>query len=74
MGITGAFGTTMDLERGTSRQWVMGRDGIKRWADSNEPVDKKPTPPNEGTYCKACGQPYSDEAYFGFPACEDCSA
>jgi hypothetical protein len=39
MAITGGFGSTMDLERGTSRQWVMGRDGVKRWADSGEPVD-----------------------------------
>lgn len=30
----------MDLERGTSRQWVMGRDGVKRWADSGEPVER----------------------------------
>lgn len=36
--ITGGFGTTMDLERGTMRQWVIGRDGVKRWADSGEPV------------------------------------
>lgn len=39
MAITGGFGTMMDLERGTSRQWVMGRDGVRRWADSGEPVD-----------------------------------
>lgn len=31
---------TMDLERGTSRQWVMGRDGVKRWADNDQPVDE----------------------------------
>jgi hypothetical protein len=43
MAITGGFGTTMDLERGTSRQWVMGRDGVKRWADTNEPVEMRPT-------------------------------
>lgn len=42
MAITGGFGTTMDLERGTSRQWVMGRDGVKRWADTNEPVEARP--------------------------------
>ena len=39
MAITGGFGTTMDFERGTARQWAMGRDGVKRWADSGEPVD-----------------------------------
>jgi hypothetical protein len=38
MAITGGFGMTMDLERGTIRQWVIGRDGIRRWADSGEPV------------------------------------
>lgn len=46
MGITGGFGTTMDLERGTMRQWVIGRDGVKRWADTNEPV---------ATTCRTCG-------------------
>lgn len=35
MGITGGFGATLDLDRGTSRQWVMGRDGKKRWADND---------------------------------------
>ena len=44
--ITGGFGMTMDLERGTVRQWAMGRDGVKRWADSGEPVDK-PAEPTE---------------------------
>lgn len=39
MAITGGFGTTMNLERGTARQWAMGCDGVKRWADSGEPVD-----------------------------------
>jgi hypothetical protein len=43
--ITGGFGMTMDLERGTARQWVMGRDGIKRWADTNEPVENLPESP-----------------------------
>lgn len=28
----------MDLDRGTMRQWVIGRDGVKRWADSGDPV------------------------------------
>ena len=37
MAITGGFGMTMDLERGTMRHWVMGRDGVKRWADSGAP-------------------------------------
>lgn len=43
--ITGGFGMTMDMERGTMRQWVMGRDGVKRWADTNEPVGNLPELP-----------------------------
>lgn len=39
MTITGGFGFTLDLERGAMRQWYMGRDGVKRWADTNAPVD-----------------------------------
>jgi hypothetical protein len=46
MAITGGFGMTMDLERGTMRQWVMGRDGVKRWADNGEPT--------EPLRCEAC--------------------
>lgn len=38
MGIRGGFGTTIDFELGTMRQWVSGPDGVKRWADSGEPV------------------------------------
>lgn len=40
--ITGGFGMKMDLERGTMRQWVIGRDGVKRWADNNEPCELHP--------------------------------
>lgn len=43
--ITGGFGMTMDLERGTMRHWVMGRDGVKRWADTSEPVENLPESP-----------------------------
>ena len=43
--ITGGFGMTMDLERGTMRQWVMSGDGVKRWADTNEPVENLPEMP-----------------------------
>ena len=46
MAITGGIGFTMDLERGTSRRWVIGRDGIKRWADDGTPTDGS---------CKECG-------------------
>ena len=45
MGITGGFGMMIDLERGTSRQWVLGRDGEKRWADTGDAC--------EG--CRKCG-------------------
>lgn len=41
MAITGGFGTTLDIERGTSRKWVMGRDGVKRWADSGQPLTQE---------------------------------
>lgn len=59
MGITGGFGITMDLERGTARQWVMGRDGVKRWADNGEPVQKSATAlPNDVARCAGVG---SDE-------------
>jgi hypothetical protein len=43
MSITRGFGLTLDLARGTQRRWVMGRDGIKRWADDGKPVDPSPT-------------------------------
>nr|WP_290896161.1 hypothetical protein [Azonexus sp.] len=29
----------MDIERGTMRSWVVGGDGVKQWADTNEPVE-----------------------------------
>lgn len=45
MAITGGFGMTMDLERGTMRKWVIGRDGVKRWADTGDAC--------EG--CRRCG-------------------
>ena len=37
------FGMDFDLKRGTSRAWYAGDDGIKRWADNDQPVDI-PTP------------------------------
>lgn len=37
---------TIDLVRGTTRQWVVGEDGVKRWVDNNEPVNMdEPCPP-----------------------------
>jgi hypothetical protein len=41
MAITRGFGMTLDIERGLMRQWVIGRDGVKRWADNNRPVDEQ---------------------------------
>jgi hypothetical protein len=39
MAITGGFGIEIDLGTGQRRQWVMGRDGVKRWADTNAPTE-----------------------------------
>lgn len=69
MGITGGFGTTMDFERGTLRQWVMGRDGVKRWADNGEPVQKPATLPNDVARCAGVG---SDEEGWR-EGCDDCA-
>lgn len=38
--ITGGFGVTIDLETGASRAWYMGPDGVQRWADTGEPVER----------------------------------
>ena len=45
MAITGGFGFEMDLQRGSVRQWTMGRDGVKRWADTGDAC----------TGCRRCG-------------------
>lgn len=37
--ITSGFGTTIDLKTGRMRQWFVSSDGVKRWADTNEPVE-----------------------------------
>ena len=39
MAITGGFGIEIDLGTGQRRQWTMGRDGVKRWADTNAPTE-----------------------------------
>lgn len=39
--ITGGFGFTVDLGTGHMRRWVIGRDGVQRWADSGEPVKEQ---------------------------------
>lgn len=59
----------MDLERGTSRQWVMGRDGIKRWADSGEPVQKPITLPHDVARCSGVG----DDKDGWREGCDDCA-
>ena len=70
MGITGGFGTTMDFERGTSRQLVMGRDGVKRWNDNGEPVQKQAaTLPNDVARCAGVG----DDEEGWREGCEDCA-
>lgn len=60
--ITGGFGMTMDLTRGTMRQWVMGRDGVKRWADTNDPVTQPTAAEAEDAFnadqAKIGGMPY----------------
>ena len=38
MSILRGFGMAIDLERGAMRSWVIGADGVKRWADTNQPV------------------------------------
>lgn len=37
--ITGGFGSTLDLKTGVCRRWYIHSDGIKRWADTDKPVD-----------------------------------
>ena len=37
--IRGGFGTQFDLERGVSRRWYCGPDGVRRWLDNDEPTE-----------------------------------
>ena len=37
MTITRGFGFTTDLKTGWARKWVMGSDGVQRWADDGTP-------------------------------------
>ena len=39
MGITGGFGTLIDLVTGMPRRWYMHADGIKRWVSNDQPCD-----------------------------------
>lgn len=83
MAITGGFGTTLDLERGTSRQWWMGRDGVKRWADNGQPLTQEllnsmMRNPGEVTHataavlpeCPQCGERYCGD---GVQFCTECA-
>jgi len=40
MAVTGGFGTTHDTRTGRSRAWYMRSDGVKRWADTDKPVEQ----------------------------------
>lgn len=84
MTITGGFGITIDLERGTSRRWAMGRDGVKRWADSGqeltqellnsmmrEPGESKRLAAPSLPACPQCGEPYCGD---GVQLCIECAA
>jgi len=39
MGITGGFGTLIDVLTGRPRRWYMRADGIKRWMTNDQPCD-----------------------------------
>ena len=84
MAITGGFGTTLDIERGTSRKWVMGRDGVKRWADNGQPLTQEllnsiMREPGENPRasapvlpaCPQCGERYCGD---GAQLCTECAA
>ncbi|WP_423454319.1 hypothetical protein [Ottowia sp. VDI28] len=48
MAITAGFGLQMDLKRGTMRRWYSKLDGVKRWADNDQPCE----PPCDRGACK----------------------
>lgn len=47
----------LDIERGESRRWVMGSDGVTRWADSGLPCE----PPR----CNECRYRSPEETWNG---------
>ena len=78
------FKTTIDLERGISRQWVIGRDGVKRWADSGQsltqellnsimrnPGETRATAAPALPKCPQCGARYCGN---GVQPCVECAA
>ena len=54
MGITGGFGTLIDLVTGRPRRWYMRGDGIRRWVSNDQPCDTA----NESDLwrCTVCGR------------------
>lgn len=54
MGITGGFGTLIDLVTGRPRRWYMRADRIKRWVSNDQPCDVG----NEADLwrCTVCGR------------------
>ena len=68
MGITGGFGTTIDLGRGTSRQWVIGRDGVKRWSDNGQPLTQELL----NSMMREPGEKKRSAAALELPACPQC--
>jgi len=34
------FGFLLDIQSGQIRRWYVPADGIKRWADNDQPVDE----------------------------------
>lgn len=65
MTITGGFGFEIDLITGQHRHWSIGRDGVKRWSDTNTPIDQNknyPQPPEELKAIDACMTCLGDDA------------
>lgn len=54
MGITGGFGTLIDLITGKPRKWYMQSDGIKRWISNDMPCDSSSS--DDLWRCTVCGQ------------------
>lgn len=56
--ITGGFGVMMDLQTGAKRRWFMGRDGVKRWVDTEEPVGNSGTPHTNFVFTCCDAEPF----------------